>query len=544
MTSYPIVGTLQNGMNVKVIDSFKNSLGQLWYRIESQNKTGWILSELLNASNTPASEQKKVLNRTDIRKGATISYSSIGTVSPNQMVDILDTFTNSKNEIWYRIKSGNLIGWVMSTAFEPTTSVPDPKPVYGTLYVGIKGSMYSGATYNYQIVENIPLNSAVTVLDEFTNASNQTWLKIKSPSGKTGWIPKSDLNESKMSLQYVYSFNNSVIRRGASSNYAILLSLKGNEKLIVLQELNGWLNVETTAGKRGWILKSQTSPTSLKSLISPKTYTEGENSYLVWQKPMDFNFTNSVPAANQLKLSKGITDVELPTFKVKGIKSVVAVQSGSEKSIILTFEPGYTYTIRNYQDKVSIKVLPTGILGKKIVVDAGHGGKDTGAIGPNGLREKDANLGTALLLKSELEKAGAIVLLTRSTDIFLELYQRTDIANLSDADAFISIHSDSYTSTSVGSTTYYNSTVNFNGPRSRLLGQDIQQNMVSTLNTYNRGVKEQEFYVNRMNELPSVLVEMAFISNPKEEALLRSNDFRQKVAVGITQGFKEYFNNF
>ncbi|WML46872.1 N-acetylmuramoyl-L-alanine amidase [Neobacillus sp. PS3-34] len=84
-----------------------------------------------------------------------------------------------------------------------------------------------------------------------------------------------------------------------------------------------------------------------------------------------------------------------------------------------------------------------------------------------GLREKDANLGTALLLKAELEKYGAIVKMTRSTDIFLELSERTFIANSSDFDAFISVHSDSLNTTATGSTSYYNTSVNFNGQEAK-----------------------------------------------------------------------------
>jgi N-acetylmuramoyl-L-alanine amidase len=487
-TLYPIVGILQSGMKVKIIDTIKNSQSEIWYRIDSQGKIGWVSGKYLSlgsSSTSPQTDQKTVMTTAVVRKGATTSYSSVGTLAKNQTVDILDIFTNNQSEKWFRIKSGNLIGWVISTVFDTVPSVPDPQPQ-----------------------------------------------------------PEQPANPVQIN-KYVYALKNAVIRRGASSNYAVTSSLNANEKLFATQELNGWLNVKTTTGKSGWILQSQTTQFSSKSLVSPTTYKDGENSYLVWQKPINFSFTYSVNSANQLTLTNGITDVELPSFNVKGIKSVDTVQtSGGQKSVILTFEPGYTFTLRDYQNKVSIKVLPTGLLGKKIIIDPGHGGKDTGAIGPTGLREKDANLGTALLVKSELEKAGAIVTLTRATDIFLELSERTDIANLSDADAFISIHSDSYSTTSTGTTTYFNSTVNFNGPRSRQLGQSVQQNLIDNLSTYNRGVKEQEFYVNRMNELPSILVEMAYISNPKEESLLRSNDFRQKVAIGITQGLQAYFTNF
>jgi len=154
------------------------------------------------------------------------------------------------------------------------------------------------------------------------------------------------------------------------------------------------------------------------------------------------------------------------------------------------------------------------------------------------------NLSIAKLLKTELEKAGAIVLLTRDNDYFLELSERTDIANNSSFDAFISIHCDSYKSTSRGTTTFYNNRVNYNGPKSIQLAQAVQKNLVNSIGTFSRGVQEQEFYVNRMNELPSILIEVAFISNPTEEALLKTQNFQQKAAKGIADGIKEYFNAF
>lgn len=219
---------------------------------------------------------------------------------------------------------------------------------------------------------------------------------------------------------------------------------------------------------------------------------------------MNFKLNYVTLSNNRLKIFGGISHTVLPDFQIKGIKSIE--YSNSEKAIFITFEPGYTFTTLNNEKTLTVKPIPTGIFGKRIIIDPGHGGHDPGAIGPSGLREKDVNLAIAKLLKSELEKAGAIVLLTRDQDYFLELNERTDIANNSNFDAFISIHCDSYTSTSKGTSTFYNDRVNFNGPKSILLGQAVQKHLVSSIGTTNRGVKEQEFYVNRMNELPSILV--------------------------------------
>ncbi|MEH7484492.1 SH3 domain-containing protein [Neobacillus drentensis] len=97
-SSYPIIKSLNSGQQVKVIDEFTNSTGQKWFRVDLGSAKGWGIATQFSISQTPV--QKTVLTRTDIRKGATTSYASIGTVSPNQKVDILDTFTNSKNEKW------------------------------------------------------------------------------------------------------------------------------------------------------------------------------------------------------------------------------------------------------------------------------------------------------------------------------------------------------------------------------------------------------------------------------------------------------------
>ncbi|MBU8771515.1 SH3 domain-containing protein [Cytobacillus oceanisediminis] len=539
---YTTVATLNKNQEVKITGEHKNSKGELWYRADLGYIIGWVNSTAFIA---PEYTIKTVqVDHAVVRRGADLSYQTVASLEKLQQVKIIDEFTNSKGELWYRADLGHLLGWVDSSAFKK----PEPGAISltGTYYVGNRNTnLHSGATYDYRVVEKLNITSKVTVLSGFINQSMETWARVSTTSGNIGWVPFKDLVASTAELKYVYALNNAALRRGASTTYQITASLKADEPLLILNKLNGWLNVETNTGLRGWVLESQTSPVSLKRLSSPSTYTEGTASYLVWKKPTDFDFTYTTLSANRLKLTQGITDADLPSFKVKGIKSIETVQSSStQKSVILTFEPGYTFTIRDYSDKVSIKVMPTGLLGKKIVIDAGHGGKDTGAIGPTGLLEKDVNLATAFLLKTELERSGAIVNLTRSTDIFLELAERTAIANSSNYDAFISIHADSFSSTSRGSTTFFNSTVNFNGPKSEELADSVQKYMVSSLGTYNRGVKEQEFYVNRMNQLPSILVELAFISNPNEESLLRSTAFRQKAAEGIRKGFQDYYSNF
>lgn len=184
--------------------------------------------------------------------------------------------------------------------------------------------------------------------------------------------------------------------------------------------------------------------------------------------------------------------------------------------------------------------------GKVICLDPGHGGSDSGAAGPSDTMEKDNNLGIALALKELLESHGATVVMTRDTDTDVygpdaspseELGARVDIANESGADLFISIHNDSFTNSSASGTT----TFHYGDSKSLSLAGCVQKQLVEELGTKDRGVRFGSFYVIRYTSMPSILAEVAFISNPEEELLIASDDGRYKAARGIFEGIAKYF---
>lgn len=177
--------------------------------------------------------------------------------------------------------------------------------------------------------------------------------------------------------------------------------------------------------------------------------------------------------------------------------------------------------------------------GLKIVVDAGHGGVDPGAIG-NGLIEEDVVLDVAKRVKPKLESLGAIVVMTRESDVYPSLAQRVDLANSQNANAFISVHANSSTSSSAnGTETYWNSL--YFGEESKALASSIQQQLVNNMGTYNRGVKEGPFYVIKNTTMPSVLVELAFISNSSDAKKLGDPAYRERAAEAIYQGVVNYY---
>jgi len=219
----------------------------------------------------------------------------------------------------------------------------------------------------------------------------------------------------------------------------------------------------------------------------------------------------------------------------------------------------------------------------RIVIDAGHGGHDTGTIGPTGLMEKDICLDVALRLGKIIHQRlpGAEVVYTRSDDTFIPLEERTRVANESKADLFISIHANSsHDHAARGIETYY---LNLKGSpdamevaarenataqesihdledivkkiarsekidESREFAADIQESLAKRIQKLNktvkdRGVRKAPFVVLVGADMPSILTEISFLSNPADERLLKNPDHRQRVAEGLYQGVANYLQS-
>jgi N-acetylmuramoyl-L-alanine amidase len=219
----------------------------------------------------------------------------------------------------------------------------------------------------------------------------------------------------------------------------------------------------------------------------------------------------------------------------------------------------------------------------RIVIDPGHGGHDTGTIGPTGLMEKDLCLDVALRLGKIIQQRlpGAEVVYTRSDDTFIPLEERTRVANESKADLFISIHANSsHDHAARGIETYY---LNLKGSpdamevaarenataqesvhdledivkkiarsekidESREFAADIQESLAKRIQKLNktvkdRGVRKAPFVVLVGADMPSILTEISFLSNPADEQLLKKPEHRQRVAEGLYQGMANYLQS-
>ena len=259
--------------------------------------------------------------------------------------------------------------------------------------------------------------------------------------------------------------------------------------------------------------------------------------------------------------------------------SVTTPAANNPPARVTTIVPAKPPSSVSAADPSLVRVL--GLKLGRVVIDAGHGGKDTGTIGPNGLLEKDLVLDVALRLGRLITKQlGAEVVYTRSDDTFIPLGERTAIANRAKADLFISVHANSSSDQSAtGVETYY---FNLHGDKkatdvamrenatdenaisdlndllkkavlqtkleeSKEFAQKVQDALAvnsikMNANAHDRGVRKAPFVVLIGASMPSILAEIGFVSNPHDEKQLKRNDQRERIAEALLKGVTEYAN--
>ena len=234
---------------------------------------------------------------------------------------------------------------------------------------------------------------------------------------------------------------------------------------------------------------------------------------------------------------------------------ILNVRSGpsTNNSIVGSFKAGTQVSIYRYEGNwayvssgsitgyVNSYYLATPSSGKKIAIDAGHGGTDKGAIG-NGLLESEINLSIALKVESLLKQKGIQVVMTRNNDTFISLDGRVAKAVNANADSFVSIHTNSSTSPDPSGTETYYSTAATRAENSKQLATFIQNRLYPALGTKDRKVKTADFRVIYKTPLPAVLVELGFISNSSDSSKLASDYYRNKAAEAIALGIQDYYN--
>ena len=262
--------------------------------------------------------------------------------------------------------------------------------------------------------------------------------------------------------------------------------------------------------------------------------------------------TAQKPAA---EVKAPVASVQKPAAtKASGPKVIVIPKNNGDNNKA-TSQKGGKVTTKSDKEELPLAIKAKskfrtggGIKDKIITLDPGHGGSDPGAIGASGLKEKQITLEISMRVKELLEKEGAKVYMTRTTDKDVyapnasdraELQARVNVAEKHNSDLFLSLHINSSVNKSVGgfSSYYYPKTDN-----DLKIAKTIQDKFAKNFGVDNLGVRQANFYVVKRCSMPATLLEMCFISNPKEEKLMKSKWFQKKTARLIVEGVKNYFD--
>ncbi|MGH9675517.1 MAG: N-acetylmuramoyl-L-alanine amidase, partial [Candidatus Acidiferrum sp.] len=319
---------------------------------------------------------------------------------------------------------------------------------------------------------------------------------------------------------------------------------------------------------------SSKKKTAVQSVSSKSTVVDPNSSLATTSTAANNAIRGSLGANTTPAVSRGTA----PSAKAARSKSLNAGNAGAKPDLI---RPATVPQPTRGGEATLTRTL--GLKIGRIVIDPGHGGHDTGTIGPTGLMEKDLCLDVALRLGKIIQQKlpGADVVFTRSDDTFVPLEERTNIANQARADLFISIHANSSEDHAArGIETYY---LNIKGSpeamavaarenataqegihdlqdvvkkiaqtekvdESREFAQDIQESLSkrvqkSAKTVKNRGVRKAPFVVLIGADMPSILTEISFLSNPADEQLLKKPEQRQRVAEGLYQGVASYLQS-
>jgi len=218
---------------------------------------------------------------------------------------------------------------------------------------------------------------------------------------------------------------------------------------------------------------------------------------------------------------------------------------GITLAIILTLSLGWGFS---RQDE---KIWSWTLGNRVVVIDAGHGGVDPGAVGKSMVLEKDVTLAVSKRLQVLIQQSGAKTIMVREDDSDLgtsqallkrkreDLAQRIQLALNTQAEVYISIHANSFPDAKLkGAQTFYHS----DSPDGKLLAQSIQQELNSMTNSKRVIKGNQDIYVLKKAHQAAVTVELGFLSNLEEEQLLTTPEYQQKLAIAIYQGLSVYFS--
>ncbi|MGL4522272.1 MAG: N-acetylmuramoyl-L-alanine amidase [Bacilli bacterium] len=445
----------------------------------------------------------------NVRQTPSLSGKVIATKKSRDVMTML-----SQQKDWYNVQvDAKTTGWIHNS----TVRLNKPTPDVNRTFLG----------NGYFLASDIPLFTSLIEPKEVlrTSVLNETFIVVHETSNyfcillgnERFWVEKSDKlsiqpnNVVWISVNSANVWDQSFTTTISAIPYGTILSVLKTTKDAYEIDING---------SKGWIKRSDTTANSTNWLTS--VYISDKNA-TVYTKP-----TTSSTVLTTLPVGS--------SFAIHAVTStMVQIDRGNGNLGWISRSKNLTSSIFN-DWLLQTETTETPLQGKTIVIDAGHGNHDTGAIGSGKTYEKNLNLAVALQLESQLQMLGANVVMTRRTDIFLPLEVRAAFSKKVNADLFISVHHNSATPKAAGFEVHYLKSNSFT------LAKQMNYGLQQALKTPNRGLYNSNFSVLRNNTIPAVLLEIGFVSNPSELKILNSPTTHANVAISLSNTIMQYFS--
>lgn len=419
---------------------------------------------------------------------------------------------------------------------------------------------------NGSFVEVVPLKDGFNriIIDSQNDTEHEVFTYIIKKVPKANLMVKEPETEDFAPNQYIYAAvvkENTPLRAQPDEFAQRITHLDKNTMLMLNGKKGDYYRVYLSPSKTAWVKAENIvnySTITGKMLASATNVSLSEDKLYSYIRtdlsfPVPFRITETEKGLNVEVYNLKENAADTTVFKPCGIISSFAINSVAQDMTSTYYIElnsklwGYSAYYEGNTLVIKIRKEPqieanNPLNGIKIAVDAGHGGEDYGAIGPTGVKEKDINLSIAKKLQAELETLGAEVVMTRTDDTDIALKARPYIAQKEDALILLSIHANALSDGANpyekhGTSTYYYNAQAVN------LAKTLRDTLTKNLGTRDDGVCRYSLVLTRPTMPLSVLIEVAYMINPQEYAMLIDENFQQKAANAIAKALETYLLN-
>ena len=484
------------------------------------------------AASAEGTDMKISASTVNIRSGPGLSYSVTGSLSQGETVTVI-----SQSDEWYEVNIDGETGWIASWLTTSAEAASSSEAAGQTVVSTVdRLNVRAQPDLSSSVLTQMNAGEQAAVIQE-----SGDWVEIEFHNTR-GYVSKQYISVSENAedspspeAAAVSSFEIAVdalnVRTKPDLSSDIQKMVRKGEVFPIKSMEGNWVEIEMDGNESGWVyafhghLSDQTAKTESSSETESVTVlTNGTN-------------LRSEPSTSSEVVSRADAGERLTISGQQGDWYEVALPGGQDAYIATwVVTSGEAETVQ--EEKKDKPDRKAGTLdGLTIVLDPGHGGNDGGTVGMRRTEEKDLTLKTAETLTHHLRSAGAEVVLTRQSDVYIDLRKRVSTGHQAAADAFISIHYDATDDNSVsGFTSYY--LHDYQEP----LAEYINAGLGKKIDLRDRGVQPGNYLVLRENRQPAVLVELGFLSNYNDERIVSTSKFRDQAALGLYNGIINYFD--